>query len=245
MLMQRRNRSGFTLVELLVVIAIIGILIALLLPAVQAAREAARATQCTNNLKQLALAMQTYHTLVGQLPPGAITWEGDPYGGSARPGPGAWVDDHGWYTQIGPFIEQQGWYDSIRFDLSFSHELNDAPRRFKIPLFACPLDGVLRQNEWQSNTWARLRGNYVVNWGNTNYGQLEKSGVEFGGAPFSYRRSSAMKSILDGLSGTLLMSECLTSTYEGPLWGGNAQRFQQLARRPDIRGLAAAQLPSG
>ena len=214
---------GFTLVELLVVITIIGILIALLLPAVQAAREAARRLRCANNLKQLALAMQNYHSALNELPPGAISWIGEYQG--KRNGPGDWVDDHGWYSQIGPYIEQQAWYDKIRFNLSFSHQDNDAARRVKIGLFACPSDTGLRQNEWQSPTWARIRGNYVVNWGNTNYGQLDKAGVKFLRAPFSYHASAQFGSIFDGTSNTLLMSECVTITYEGTGWGGTVSEI--------------------
>ncbi|MCX7431614.1 MAG: DUF1559 domain-containing protein [Planctomycetia bacterium] len=104
-------RRGFTIVELLVVIAIIGTLVGLLLPAVQGAREASRATVCMNTLKQLALGLATYEGARGRFPPGAITWVGEYVG--KRVGPGDWYDDHGWYTQIGAYIEEVAWSNSI------------------------------------------------------------------------------------------------------------------------------------
>jgi len=94
------KRSGFTLIELLVVIAIIGVLIALLLPAVQAAREAARRSQCTNNLKQIGIALHNYHDVVGSLPLGH--------------GPFGW-NDWSASTMLLPFLEQKPIYDSINF----------------------------------------------------------------------------------------------------------------------------------
>jgi prepilin-type N-terminal cleavage/methylation domain-containing protein len=103
--MKRRFRGeGFTLVELLVVIAIIGILVALLLPAIQAAREAARRTQCNNNLKNIGLALQNYHDTYKIFPRGA-TFAG-PYAGPRKAGPN-W-----WYGTL-PFLEQRNMYDKI------------------------------------------------------------------------------------------------------------------------------------
>lgn len=99
----RRPSGGFTLVELLVVIAIIGVLIALLLPAVQQAREAARRIQCTNNLKQMALSLHTYHDTNRQMPPGHIP--------EKNLGSAGWVRFGSWFVRILPYVEQKAAYD--------------------------------------------------------------------------------------------------------------------------------------
>jgi prepilin-type N-terminal cleavage/methylation domain-containing protein len=219
----RNSRTAFTLVELLVVIAIIGILVSMLLPAVQSAREAARRMECGNNLKQLGLAMVNYESAHGGFPPAAISWTAADY--ASRGGPGDWYDDHGWYTQIGSYIEQQNWYDKIDFKVSFSAAVNDVPRRHKIKLYRCPSDIELQENEWPSNIWARVRGNYVVNFGNTNYGQTEKATIKFGGAPFTYLKSTPVSAIKDGLSNTLLMGEILKLRTENAAWHGALSDF--------------------
>jgi prepilin-type N-terminal cleavage/methylation domain-containing protein len=220
----KHPQKGFTLVELLVVIAIIGVLVALLLPAVQAAREAARRTQCTNNLRQLALGMLNFDDANGGLPAAAISWDPADYTGK---GPGTWYDDHGWYSQIGAFIEEQGWHDLINFDVSFSHVDNNVARRTFISLYACPSDIGLQRNEFDSPTWARIRGNYVVNFGNTNYGQVAIGDVAFGGAPLGPVENSELGKIVDGTSNTLMMSEIkvLPELESQGAWGGPYSDF--------------------
>jgi len=118
-------RRGFTLVELLVVIAIIGILIALLLPAVQAAREAARRSQCTNNLKQLSLGLINYESAHRTLPPTAI------------------LANHAcWVLLVSPFIEQQTLYSQYNFSTDYNTASNFAVATNYVDAFFCPSDAV-------------------------------------------------------------------------------------------------------
>lgn len=131
-----RLLTGFTLAEMLVVIAIIGILVALLLPAVQAAREAARRTSCSNNVKQIGLAMQNFHGTFNHLPPGAIT-----AGGPARAKQKLAVPsgvDHGWVVWLLPYLEQQALHDQYRRDLDWRHTANATARRIPIKTLQCP-----------------------------------------------------------------------------------------------------------
>jgi prepilin-type N-terminal cleavage/methylation domain-containing protein/prepilin-type processing-associated H-X9-DG protein len=222
------KRSGFTLVEILVVVSIIGALVALLLPAVQSAREAARRVSCANNTKQIALAFLAYESAEGRLPTMAVRWEDtDSFRGRSNPsgaiGVDSWFNDHSWYSFIGPYIEELAWNSSIDFQKSFSHERNLGPRKVKISLFGCPDDG-LKENEWGKPTWARVRGNYAVNAGNTDYGQGTKSGVPFLGAPFAPRGGMALAGIRDGLSRTLLTAEVIT-TLSSEWWAGPISDF--------------------
>jgi prepilin-type N-terminal cleavage/methylation domain-containing protein/prepilin-type processing-associated H-X9-DG protein len=127
--------QGFTLVELLVVIAIIGVLVALLLPAVQTAREAARRMQCTNNLKQLGLAIHNYHDVQNRFPSGFIfqapgmTGRGD----RARRAPG-----FSWHTFILPHIEQQAIYSSLNFGLGLWQQPNRQLVATPLKAAVCP-----------------------------------------------------------------------------------------------------------
>lgn len=124
----RPKATGFTLVELLVVIAIIGILVALLLPAIQSAREAARRMQCTNNLKQVGLALQSYHGANKTLPHGA-NYNGAGVGGT-------------WAALILPYIEEQNVYDLFDFDKKIWDPVNRVAVRTIIPGYICPSDDV-------------------------------------------------------------------------------------------------------
>ena len=147
--MKVKRKRGFTLIELLVVIAIIAILIALLLPAVQQAREAARRTQCKNNLKQIGLAFHNYHDAHGVFPPGMSTqqvWENScPEGTCAQ-----W----GWGTYILPQMEQTNLYDLMKVGtLSLAQANSNASIRAQmqqaIPAFRCPSDSAPDINQDQ------------------------------------------------------------------------------------------------
>ena len=215
-----RRRKAFTLIELLVVIAIIAVLIALLLPAVQQAREAARRTQCKNNLKNLTLAMHNYHDSYTHLAPGTIMAPGN--ANRAGVGGGDWADDNNWLQMILPYIDQTPMYNSIDFRNSWH---NGAPAtgvvmaQTKISLESCPTDGI--EIDEPGTNWARIRGNYVVNFGNIAYGGPRVSpynGITYGGSPFQIQTGNSFAAITDGTSSTLMFGEILT--LDGGGWLG-------------------------
>lgn len=128
---RQRRVSGFTLVELLVVIAVIGILVALLLPAIQATREAARRSQCVNNLSQLSIALHNYSTAFGFYPPGTIEKKG-PIENHA------YGYHHSWITQLLPYLEQRSAYHQLDRNLSVYDSKNAPVRRHNIQSLICP-----------------------------------------------------------------------------------------------------------
>jgi len=157
-----KNRSGFTLIELLVVITIIGILISLLLPAVQSAREAARRAQCINNLKNLSLAVLNYESKTTTFPP-AVQFNYDESPESSenfRPN---------WVIMILPEIEQLALYNAFNYTQTISHAVNRTARGTNLTVMNCPTDAASRETLFagggsEGDNWAR--GNYAANGGN-------------------------------------------------------------------------------
>jgi prepilin-type N-terminal cleavage/methylation domain-containing protein/prepilin-type processing-associated H-X9-DG protein len=242
-----QRRRGFTLIELLVVIAIIAVLIALLLPAVQAAREAARRIQCTNNLKQLGLALANYESSNGCYPIALVYGVG--VAPCSSPGFGRGCQNTPWFLLMLPFIEQGPLYNSFNASIGMEgpppaaapmgFTVNSTVFTTKIASFQCPSDN---SNAFSFATlsaatgglvpaysYSPTKGNYGINVGNTDYG-----GVAFGAYPTLYRQAPfgsntsgtgplaiRVASVTDGLSNTHFMSEILQGANDdirGTVW---------------------------
>lgn len=189
------RRQGFTLIELLVVIAIIGVLVALLLPAVQAAREAARRAQCTNNLKQIGLALHNYHSAHGVFPMGGSK--------NMRQLPDIYDMWTCWSGQamILPFLEQKPLYDSINFNwapIGFPGDppilINGTASNAVISAFLCPSDPKTGSG---GNT-----NNYAACYGTTT---IDPEGQSTG--LFAFYSTFPISSVTDGTSSTIAFSE--------------------------------------
>lgn len=195
-----RRNQGFTLVELLVVIAIIGVLVALLLPAVQAARESARRMKCQNNLKQLGLALHNYEGSLGSFPPSTIT-----FGGAAN---------QPWSGQsfLLPYLEGDNLYSRINFGVGYHHAVNTAiippygvaPSR--VPVLICASE---TQDRARINSSTNQPEHYPINYA-MNMGQYfiynPVTGQDGGGA-FVPNLATSPASFTDGLSNTLALVE--------------------------------------
>jgi prepilin-type N-terminal cleavage/methylation domain-containing protein/prepilin-type processing-associated H-X9-DG protein len=216
--MRTRTRRAFTLIELLVVIAIIAVLIALLLPAVQAAREAARRGQCTNNLKQIGVAMHNYHTGIGTFPTGGTT--APAYAPLSQ---GGYLSSWGtWsaHAMMLGYMEQMPLYNSANFSWCVGFgpgwAMNSTVSTSILNSFVCPSDGMSPLSP-QGTQWGGLTNNYMASVGTSvNYANNgDTTGVFTEGG-----RSYGVQSINDGTSSTIAFGESLIGdlTIEQVKW---------------------------
>jgi prepilin-type N-terminal cleavage/methylation domain-containing protein/prepilin-type processing-associated H-X9-DG protein len=199
--MRAFGNRGFTLIELLVVIAIIGLLVALLLPAVQAAREAARRTQCVNNLKQIGVALHNYESPYRTLQPGYVS-NFDASGNDTGPG---W----GWSALLLPQMEQKPLFDAANLSLPIEDPTNQTSRLIRISVYLCPSDD-------QAPSWVAMKrdanGNpiqTICQVASANYvGMFGTSDPGVDGDGIFFRDSSiGISAVIDGTAQTIAAGE--------------------------------------
>lgn len=207
-------RTGFTLIELLVVIAIIAVLIALLLPAVQQAREAARRSQCKNNLKQIGLALHNYHDVYGTFPPGSVTQTADPeYGPLSSSTVDRNIESWGWGAFLLPYIDQAPLYQAAGIGVgSLLQDMADPYAMTPLSAYRCPSDvGPQLRRPSEFADWAT--SNYKASMGHRRGPAL--ADAQAGDAAidaiatgvFWRDRVRRMRDITDGTSNTVLIGE--------------------------------------
>ena len=198
---RRSRKQGFTLIELLVVIAIIAILIALLLPAVQQAREAARRTQCRNNLKQLGLALHNYLDVNGKFPPSFCVGSGDG---------GEWSMQ----ARILPYMDGANTYNLINFSQDYNQVIAGYPygvKAMRVEVLICPSDYKVKQ---RLNATTGLPEHYPLNYA-ANLGTFfvfDPANNRVGDGAFAPNVAGSVNRIPDGMSNTLCMSEVKSYT---------------------------------
>jgi prepilin-type N-terminal cleavage/methylation domain-containing protein/prepilin-type processing-associated H-X9-DG protein len=220
--MKRKHTSGFTLIELLVVIAIIGVLIALLLPAVQAAREAARRSQCTNNLKQIGLAIHNYHTANNAFPMGAS------FQPQNNPSDYAMWNSFSAQALMLGYMEQRSLYNALNFSASPESDIkaNTTTVRMTISTFLCPSDPNVGAGKTDINSYAASFGattHGLFDW--TDQGiaaQRQNQRPKDSSGMFTFGLAYGVADCTDGTSGTIAYSEWVvgktgTQNYRGNL----------------------------
>ena len=187
------NRIAFTLVELLVVIAIVGILIGMLLPAVQHVREAARSIQCSNNLRQIGVALQNYHSARQTFPAGVTDWR--PFVGENQTN-----RNIAWSALILPQLEQENLFNQLDLTKPFDDPINASAAATEISIYQCPSDA--NQPDTSISTTHR---------GQTDYGGIYGERINSPNDPAKgimiFDRGVSTSEISDGLSNTLIVGE--------------------------------------
>ncbi|HEV3164419.1 MAG TPA: DUF1559 domain-containing protein [Isosphaeraceae bacterium] len=208
-----RNRSAFTLIELLVVIAIIAVLIALLLPAVQSAREAARRSQCVNNLKQLGLAMHNYHDVNNALPLGRTL-----QAGTYRP--------FSQFARLLGFMEQKNVFDALNFDVSSYDPSNVTGAATAVQTFLCPSDvaaqipggQVLTGYGWAGISYRANEGTSVAMWfGTDDTSNVNNNVVSQPNGLFYSDQLIRLSNLTDGTSTTAAFSEHVLGDFSNSI----------------------------
>ena len=196
--------AGFTLVELLVVIAIVGLLVALVLPAVQASREASRRIECANNLRQIGIGLVHYHDALRSFPPGLV---------DRRTGANPQGKQLSWNVFLLPFIEEESVYQLFDLSAGFNRAPNRVAAGKVLPTFLCPSTAFLASDR-KGPTTGDANGNGVWNTGDdlafTDYGGnfgFAGMGTPYMNGVLVYERAFSMKQITDGTSHTLIVSE--------------------------------------
>lgn len=203
--MSRRHRA-FTLVELLVVIAIIGILVALLLPAVQAAREAARRMQCGNHLKQFGLALHNYHDVYKCIPIADVDGTVNPVSAHAR---------------LLPYLEQMPLYNLVDFNVPYNHANNVVARNTEVAVFLCPSDSPrLPTSLGGRNNYYWNAGSGVVMYASGMTGQPPSNGIIW------HNKVHRFSDIIDGLSNTAGFAEKMTGDGSNGISSPRTDTFQ-------------------
>jgi len=242
--MNRHSRRGFTLIELLVVIAVIAILVALLLPAVQQAREAARRTQCKNNLHNIGLALHNYHDTFRTFPCGWISVDPATHLPSAHEG----ITGVGWASMILPNIDQAPLYNIFNANLAIEDPANDQFRLTFLPVFSCPSDP--QPQRWPIEEEANP-GTVICELSTANYiaafGTVELDGCEnppgtapvaangqcIGDGAFYHNSKIQIRDFTDGTSSTFVVGERVTRPALGwhSTWVGRVAEGEEAFQR--------------